>query len=245
MRHLRNAPITEALIDFRVKARAGFRVEEFESLKELLSDRFPETGQERDLQVTLKVIRGQPQPPVTQDPGLRGYLFRTSDRKTIVQFRVDGFTFNRLRPYTRWEDIFPQALELWDLYCSIAKPEVATRLAVRYINRIELPTGPVSMEKFLRAAPGIPPELPQTISSFLTRVTIHDSETAIAAHVAQALEAGAAGKPVAVILDIDAFMQREFAVDDPAIKQTLIQLREFKNRIFFNSLTEEALRRFE
>ena len=171
---------------------------------------------------------------------------KTSDEKTIVQFRADGFTFNRLRPYTSWEGIFPQAFELWGLYCSVAKPEVVTRLAVRYINRIELPSGPVSMEKFFRAAAVIPPELPQTISGFLTRVTIHDSETDMAAHIAQALEAGATGKQAAAILDIDAFLQREFAnMGDPAIKQTFNRLRELKNRIFFNSLPEQTLRRFE
>ncbi len=68
----------------------------------------------------------------------------------------------------------------------------------------------------------------------------------MAAHIAQALEAGATGKQAAAILDIDAFMQREFAnMGDPAIKQTFGRLREFKNRIFFNSLPEQTLRRFE
>lgn len=247
-RHLRNAPITEAIIDFRVKARAGFRPEDFADLKTRLSERFPKVDEHRGLQVTLGVIKGQVQPPVVQGPGLKGYFFKSSDEKTIAQFRADGFTFNRLRPYTSWEDLFPQAIELWSLYCIISKPEVVTRLAVRDINRIELPGGSVTLETLkshLRATPVIPPELPQSIISFLTRVTIRDTATDIAAHIAQALEGSAPGKQPAVILDIDAFMEREFSVDDPAIEQTFGQLREFKNLIFFNSLTDDALRRFE
>jgi uncharacterized protein (TIGR04255 family) len=246
-RHLRNAPITEAIIDCQVKARTGFRPEEFLGLKTRLADRFPSVDERRGFQATLEMIEGQGQPPVMQsaDLGLQGYFFKTSDGKTIAQFRVDGFTFNRLRPYTSWEELFPQAMELWGLYSSTAKPDVITRLAVRYINRIVLPPGAVTFETCLRAAPVIPPELPQYMSGFLTRVTIHDLETKVAANVVQALEASAPGSQLAVLLDIDAYKEGEFSTDDPRIEQTFGQLRAFKNRIFFNSLTEDTLRRLE
>ena len=244
-RHLEHAPITEALIDFRVKAWAGFRVEEFANLRVRLADRFPKVEERRDLKATFGIVQGEGQPPVMEDLGLQGYFFKSPDERTIAQFRVDGFTFNRLPPYTRWEELFPQAMELWDFYVSISKPEVITRLAVRYINRIVLPPGPVNFETYLRAAPVIPPELPQYVSSFLTRVTIHDPTTGNAAHVAQALEANASGQQLAVILDIDAYREQEFAIDDPAIWETYSQLRAFKNRIFFNSVTDAVLREFE
>jgi len=244
-RHLRNAPITEAIIDFRVKARTAFRPEEFAGLRTPLAERFPNVDERRGLHTTFDMIERPGQPPVVKDLGLQGYFFKTSDKKTIAQFRVDGFTFNRLHPYTSWEELFPQAMDLWRVYSSIAKPDVITRLAVRYINRIVLPAGPIAFETYLRAAPVIPPELPQYISGFLTRVTIHDPRTDIAAHVAQALEASPPGNQLAVILDIDAYKQREFPTDDPGIEQTFGQLRAFKNLIFFNSLTDDTLRGFE
>jgi uncharacterized protein (TIGR04255 family) len=95
----------------------------------------------RGLQATFGMIQGRGRPPVVQDLGFQGYFWKTSDEKTIVQFRVDGFTFNRLRPYTSWTELFPQALDLWHLYSRVSRPEVITRLAVRYINRIPLPAG--------------------------------------------------------------------------------------------------------
>ena len=244
-RHLRNAPITEAIFDFRVKARAGFRGEEFAPLQSRLADRFPKMEDRRGLQATFAVIEGKGRPPVVQDLGLQGYFFKAADEKTVAQFRVDGFTFNRLHPYTSWQELFPPVMELWRLYSTIARPEVITRLAVRYINRIPFPPGRVTLETYLRSAPVVPPELPQDISSFLTRVTIHDPTAGMAAHVAQALEADASGRQPAVILDIDAFKQGEFAIDDPAIEETFKRLRDFKNLIFFNSLTEETVRQFE
>ena len=38
-----------------------------------------------------------------------GYVFTSADGKQVVQYRLDGFTFSRLRPYTRWEEVFAEA----------------------------------------------------------------------------------------------------------------------------------------
>ncbi len=246
-RRLRKAPITEAIFDFRVKARAGFLGEELSALQSQLADRFPKMEVQRGLKATfeVKLIESEGPPPVIRDLGLRGYFFKSEDEKTVGQFRVDGFTLNRLHPYTSWEELFPLVIELWRLYSAIARPEVITRLAVRYINRIPFPPGPFELETYLRLAPAVPPDLPQTISSFLTRVTIQNPAIDIAAHVTQASEGNASGRQPAAIFDIDAFKDGEFAVDGSTIEETFNQLRDFKNLIFFNGLTEEAVRQFE
>ena len=244
-RHLQNAPITEAIIDFRVKARPDFRAEDFAGLKDQLSNRLPNVQERRGIQATFETLKGEGQPPRVQDLGFQGYFFRSQDEKVIAQFRIDGFTFNRLKPYTSWEDIFPQAMELWRLYLKVAKPVEVVRLAVRYINHIPLPPGAQKFEDYLRASPVIPPELPQYTSSFLTRVTIHNPDDDVAAHVTQALQPTSDAQRLTVILDIDAYKEAQFSPEDPAIEHTFRQLRVFKNLIFFNSLTDEALRQFE
>jgi len=244
-RPLKNAPITEALLDFRVKARSDLRPEDFAAVKDRLSNRLPKVEEMRGMQATFQFRKGEGQPPVVQELGLLGYFYKSQDDKVVAQFRIDGFTFNRLRPYTSWEDIFPQAMNLWRLYLDSAKPAAVIRLAVRYINQIPLPPGGEKFENYLRAAPQVPPELPQNVSSFLTRVTVHNPEDAIAAHVTQALQPTSDSQRLTVILDIDAYKEGEFSVEDPAIERTFIQLRAFKNLIFFNSVTEETLRQFE
>ncbi|MGH7774406.1 MAG: TIGR04255 family protein [Candidatus Binatia bacterium] len=247
-RHLQNAPITEAIIDFRVKAHPELRAEEFAGVKDQIVTRLPKVEERRGLQAQFELLKAKgepPGPPLVQDLGLQGYFFRSQDEKIIAQFRIDGFTFNRLRPYTSWEDIFPQAMELWRLYLKVAKPVEVVRLAVRYINHIPLPPGAQKFEDYLRASPVIPPELPQYTSSFLTRVTIHNPDDDVAAHVTQALQPTSDAQRLTVILDIDAYKEAQFSPEDPAIEHTFRQLRVFKNLIFFNSLTDEALRQFE
>ena len=74
-----------------------------------------------------------------------------------MQFRINGFTFNRLKPYTSWGDILPQVKDLWSLYIDIASPESITRIAVRYINNIEIPKPDnIVFSDYLKVPPKIP-----------------------------------------------------------------------------------------
>jgi uncharacterized protein (TIGR04255 family) len=243
-RHLREAPITEAIIDVRVKARSGFQPREFEKIKPEVSRLFPESEEQTGGVFTFQLAPTGVQPPVVQDLGFQGYVFRTTDKKLLAQFRADGFTLNRLRPYTSWEELFPIALDLWKLYCSAASPEGVSRLAVRYINRIVLPSDLGEFSRYLRAAPVVPEELPQTVTAFQSRTTIQDTGRGLAAHVAQAFGTDAESQKT-LILDIDAFCEGAWAPSDPEIAGIFGRLREFKDLIFFNSLTDETLRQFE
>lgn len=243
-RHLREAPITEAIIDLRVKARVGFRPEEFESLKTVLSDRFPGVNGQRGGAITFQFAPTGAQAPITKDLGLQGFIFRSKDEKLLAQFRADGFTLNRLRPYTSWKELFPVALDLWKLYCSVAAPEGVTRIALRYINQIVLPSQSGDLSRYIRAAPVVPPELPQVVSAFFNRLTIQDPDRNAAAHISQTLGADAESRRV-LVLDIDAFCEGAWAASAPEVAEGFERLRDFKNLIFFNSLTDEALRQFE
>jgi uncharacterized protein (TIGR04255 family) len=241
-RHLRNAPITEAIIDFRVKPRAEFTAAEFHSAKAELVTEFPTASEHRGY--SFRVDSSKPDVSALRDLGLQGLFFQSPDKKMVAQFRVDGFALNRLAPYTSWASLLPVAMRLWRLYSEIAQSEAVIRLALRYLNRIALPAAMTNFERYLTAAPMIPVALPQSVSQFVSRVTIHDADE-IAAHVGQVLEADASAKRVSIILDIDAYKETHFRPSDPEIEATLQRLRDFKNRICFNYLSDETVRMFE
>ncbi len=238
IRHLPNAPIREALLDFRVKLPDGFSLQTLRPTVESLKDRFPKVDDRRPLQAVLEVKDGAWVPPLTKTLDPDGYILRTQDGLNVAQFRLDGFTFSRLKPYTSWEEIFPLAMELWRLYAAAAKPQVTTRLAVRYINQIQLPGQQIEFDDYLTACPTIPEELPQVLSTFLSRVVIHDEATGIAANVTQALEPQVDPRLTTVLIDIDAYRTQDFTSDAQAITETFALLRAFKNRVFFSHITE-------
>src|SRR4051812_6924863 len=93
---------------------------------------------------------------------------------------------------------------------------------------------PLDFNDYLVGAPVVPPGLPQGVSSFLTRVIIHEPTISSSAIITQAMEPSQPSSPIQIILDIDAFRQESFPTADPAGQQ-LEGLRDFKNQIFFES----------
>lgn len=246
-RHLKHAPITEAIVDIRVKARPDLKVTSFGESRDMLAGGFPEMVEQRVF--TTKVVVGQESGSQSTKLDLRGYIFRSENRLNVVQFRVDGFTFNRLKPYTSWESIWPQALELWRKYQDVALPVAITRMALRYINHIELPSGAFRLEHTLTCPPTVPKDLAATIARFTNRVTMHASNRRLAAHVAQAVEPKPDHGGATLILDIDAFRQAEVVLEETdveaRIEETFGELHDFKNEIFFASLSETMIEEFE
>ena len=62
------------------------------------------------------------------------------------------------------------------------------------------------------------------------------------AAITQALEPQAQKDFITIILDIDVFKQAQFALDSNESWDLLEAFRDFKNKIFFGSVTERTLR---
>ena len=246
VRHLNNAPITEAIIDFRVKLPSEFKVEAFLELKKTISDRFPKFEERKLFSSQLRIKKGKPQPPSAEYHGVQGYFFRPEDDKKVAQFRIDGFTFSLLKPYTHWEEMFAEARELWEMYCGIAQPEAVTRLAVRYVNHINIPLPIDDLSDYFTAPPKIPDNIQGIISGFLSKVVVYDQEMDVATNIVQALEKSIKpDKHITVVLDIDSFKTGDFNVSNDKIWDIFAILHNIKNQIFFNSITDKTARLFE
>lgn len=244
-RHLKNAPITEAIIDFRTKLPPTFDIKKLLLLKEDLSDKFPKFEEYRFIKSGFEIKEGKPVSALPEDHGIHGCFLRPEDEKKVVQFRIDGFTYSQLKPYTHWKEFVSEAKELWKLYADKAQPEFVTRIAVRYINHMDLPLPITDFSKYLTAPPNVPKELPGSLGRFLSKVVIYNSETDISANITQALEKSVTPNYVTIILDVDAYKFGEFDSNNDDIWPIFEELHDIKNQIFFNSITEETARLFE
>lgn len=246
-RHLKNAPITEAILDLRVNLSKDFRPDTFKDMKGRMSDRYPKTEEARYFTAQVQITPGKAPTSEATVGGVQGYFFKSADGLDIVQFRVDGFSHNRLRPYTRWEQFFPEAMRCWELYQSVAQAPFVTRVSLRYINQLKLPIKDGDdLEDYLTALPPMPPGAPGGFSGLLTRLATYDDETEVCSNVTQALEGGIGMAEAAIILDIEAYKDEEAGSPDRGVLEPTFEvLRKVKNDIFFGSITEETARLFE
>lgn len=235
---LTKAPITEALIDIRIKAKENFDVEQFRSLHDSIAEQYPDKKTRHRWESKFEFKNGKP-PISTAADVIDGYLFTSSDKKQIFQARIDGFTFNRLKPYETWETFRNEALRLWRLYKALMRPEII-RVALRYNNKFDIPQPNRDFNEYLTAAPIVPEGLPQGVSSFLTRVVIHNPEIDASAIVTQAFEQIVNPDFLTIILDIDVFKLRSEGINEEEALKALENLRNFKNNIFFASITKKV-----
>jgi len=235
---LENPPIVEALIDVRVVERAGV-LEELGRLAERVRDDYPHVLHK--LQQTIEVSDSGQARQVAHREEARGFGFTNSARDRIVQARVDGFTFNWLGRYESWEALRDEARRLYDIYRAVASPEGIERVAVRYVNRMQVPEG-AELGELMRLRVEIPADLPQRLGGVMTRVLM-PFDGSIVANVTSVIEP-AAGSQMTWTLDIDVIdFERSSDSRSDAIWPRLDRLRSVKNQVFFNVLTESSLER--
>jgi uncharacterized protein (TIGR04255 family) len=92
--------------------------------------------------------------------------------------------------------------------------------------------------------PEIAPGLPQGLSGFFMRLLIPDERSNCNAIVTETMEPPQQNF-LPLILDIDVFREAAFDVNATEIWDTLERLRDFKNQIFFKSITDKAKELFK
>jgi uncharacterized protein (TIGR04255 family) len=232
--HLENAPIVEAVLDFRVIPQERVSAETFGDLRASIGEKYTRESSIQSIEARFGVVHGAPLKPWQMQTDL-GYRYKAEAE--IAQFRVDGFTFSKLARYTTWGEVSREAFRLWKVYSDLAKPRQVSRVAVRYINRMLLPDVK-DLGEYLVEPPKLPLPVPKRIREFLTRVYVEDDKRNASAVIVQALEQRLERETISLLLDIDAFRDVALESDDPALPAIFGELRHLKNEIFFASITE-------
>ena len=244
-RHLKSAPISEALIDIQFEPHVSLDI--LNLFAEAVKSKFDRQTNIWQQSFGVEFVQ-EGDSKTSSEQAVIGARFDSDERKHVVQAKVNGFTFSKLAPYANWEEINSAAKEVWDEFLQIAKPVNVTRVAVRYINALSIPLPIGDFSEYFTASPQVPAALPQGISAFLQRVVMIDPKTKSVAAVTQALEepqAGTISSAVTIFLDIDCFQTRQIAPNDDELWAALGVLRDFKNAIFFEHITEKTAELFE
>ncbi len=230
------APIKEALIDLQVTLPAGITVETLEGIHKVIQADYPMAR--KRVFVEGEFSAGEQVGASTKQRHL-GFAFYSADKLHVFQARLDGFTFSRLAPYDSWENLRDQARQQWKLYKRYTSPVHIRRVALRYINQINIPSQQVDFDDYFLTIPKIGQQLPQTLSHFLMQLQLPQADLDALAIVTQTLAPSLDANTVSVILDIDIFAQGQEMPDERA--WSLVEdLRVRKNDLFEGSITDRT-----
>lgn len=242
-RQLKTPPIVEAVIDFRVKLRSQVDGTSLTKVTPEFKAKFPKAAlmRQRAFQVTF----GEDAPP-NPNPAkevISGARFDSANKEQVAIFTLEGFTLSNVLNYSTWPEFKEQAIESWNEYCKLADPQEIVRVGLRYINRLDFPA-PVELSNFFTAAPSLPPELPQIIGPFHSRVLFPLSDGIGMGSLTHVLNP-TIGSDISVILDIDIYQEGlNYEASKANAWDLLDKFRVQKNNVFFASLTDKALEKY-
>ena len=239
------APITEALVDIQIEPLPQDFLSQLKTMHDRIIKEYPQSKQRIRWQGQFKIDQGVPSSQ-TASGGPDGFLFTSTDQKQIVQARLDGFTFNRLQPYTDWDTFKKSAKQMWKFYVEVAQPKAVVRTGLRYINRIEIPLPMKDLKEYFSTGPDISLELTvKTISEYFMRIVIPINENESTVILTQAIEPGDYQKSIPVIFDIDVFCRKMVDPKSDALWGAIDGLKELRSDFFFKSITDKTKRLFK
>src|SRR3990172_473212 len=225
-RHFPHAPITEALIDFRVTNREGLTIAELKSAIDSIDIGYYVKGP-ISVGTFGFMLAPDGQPSTTTESSQVGLRLHSNDEKYVAQFTVAGFTLSRLPPYETWENLLAETRRLWAVYIQRLSPKSVERVATRFINNLQIPLEPgASFQLYVNKLIDVPDEAPQVVEAFLQRFRLVDIESGTRVIITIALDGLKAGVPAPVILDVDAFIAANFKPMDSTIWSLLQKLRD-------------------
>ncbi len=239
--HYQNAPITEAMIDLRVAPQKELSLGELSQLHSAVKNSYPKCDPLFKQSSHFEVLPGGKTTSSTGNEPT-GFKLVSQDRKYICQARLNGFTFSRLAPYENWRSFQREAQHLWNLYCDVTQTKSISRIAVRYVNRFDLPCrsdeNGVDLSDYFRTSPEISEDLPQQLSGFFMQLQLPQKDVKGHVLINQTIVPPVRDEVVSVILDIDLFRDIDLPETEEELWSILEMLHAQKNIIFEACITD-------
>jgi uncharacterized protein (TIGR04255 family) len=244
---LKHPPIVEMVLDIDCDMPPAQPMKSLESLaKESFQTQYPKLA---PIFMHEHRIETKPETPTqfSTQQTLCGFRFLHDDEKQLVQVRAQGFSFNRLAPYSTLDDYVTEIERTWKLFVQFASPVQVRLIRLRYINRIPLPASEpnVALDQYLNICPHLPDEQKLQFISFLNHHAAVERTTGRQVNIILASQAPENGK-LPVIFDIAAANITRFEPNNwAAIFDEIQSLRSLQRGVFRNSLTEKCLDLFQ
>jgi uncharacterized protein (TIGR04255 family) len=233
------APIEEALLDFRVERSLPVDSKVVDPFLDAVSTDFPNREPRVEFESRLEFDAHGIQ-KFANDRRVTGWVLKSGDGRHVIQPTVNGLTVSQLKPYSRWEDLLEIAQRLWGIYAQTSQPVSLTRISTRFINRIVIPASAFRFDEWFQTGPMLGTGVPDQFTELLMRMVVRDAEGTSAAAVTLMTQPPDELSRTPVVFDIETFMPVSLSPTDGSLWGEVAKLRDFKNRVFFGSITDKT-----
>ena len=131
-------------------------------------------------------------------------------------------------------------MRLWKLYRQAVNPLKVTRVAVRYINKIDIPVPTIDYKDYFLTTPEVSPGLPQMLSGFFMQLQFPQEDFGGLLILNETALSSNQPDTNSVVLDLDVFKAGLELTSDEDIWVLLNTLRNRKNQFFEGCITDKT-----
>ena len=237
------APITEAVIQFRVSADVESRLQD--KVVQKLKKNFPHSQPMHEFQIMLNPTGNQ----VSVSQNTQGFRLANDDQTEVVMVGARGITAARLAPYPGWQALRRVAELGWAAWKSSTPGNTVETLGVRFINRIDIPNegnAPVILETYLNFHPSVTTVAQAPLLGFTLQVVVPTFNPLWIATITSAL---AVPPPIlncaSIFLDINIVRTQDILLNDDLLWPIVDEARAIKNDLFERCVTPATRKLFE
>lgn len=162
-----------------------------------------------------------------------------------IQSKIGQLSFHNTDSYIGWENFYSEFKIIWQNYCeSVGKMDI-TQLGVRYINQlyfdVPLENG---FEEFLKILPMIPEGISKSVNNFFIQLNVPNEHKTLTGIITETFRFASKEK-LQVILDLNVIKAKNVICDSDEMWSSFKDIRNFKNHLFFSSLTDKTIKQYE
>lgn len=240
--HFPNAPIVEAILSIGCEAVGEVDEDHVERFFESVEAEYPHRGEGVGFSGKIEVSPAARAVSQTVEQRRIGYEFRAANDAAIIRVSTAGaFSYHHLARYPGWDEFRARAHAAWSMYLDVFEPPRVNRIGLRFLDRIELPLPFTDLKEYLLTYPEVAPSIDTGFAGYLLRLVLPNDEIPAVGWITQAIEPVREDRGVVpLIFDVDVAREASLPVDEELVWGTLDRLRDYKNRLFFASITEKA-----
>lgn len=230
--HLKNAPVVEAVVEWRGEPGVEMEVE---PLLDRLKERFPKYVIQPIHDVEARIAGTDSGVEVAKRSQHTGYRLVSEDGCIVCQLRRNAVAVSRLAPYMGWEGFLREAAAFRDVFIDWLAPRQFSRLGVRSINKIAV-SPRKSIEKIVQGAPSPWKSFGLESSTFFHQDTILWPDSPYGVRLVRAMDVEGESKSKVLFIDIDITLEDSTSLEEA--DDRMAEMRFLKNRVFFSTVRD-------
>lgn len=241
----RKPPITEAVIE--IKFDGDLSADAMKKFVRAVQRKYPTAEETYRVSVALEVAKPGASPKATPEQKFDGFKLTGSDVTDVTILNANSLIGVRLAPYTGWDRVIERVKDDYAALKKIAGFRAFTRVATRYINRIDVPKRGrehIVTTDYVVVQPSVP-----NIFSKLSAFSVHFEGSIPGIDGPVIIHAATVQSPLidhfSISLDINVIREKNIPQKEADLWSLLTNLRRQKDEVFEAFITDESRELFD